>query len=221
MTRVGGNASHDGRRELGELARRLTGGGPARPDGRAGPVRFAPQDDPDRAGWELRSAFIAASGRDFEEEELLADEAVLDPDLDRWGLAAIEWSRSDRWVEVTVRLSEGGETREGSDAGPAAEVEATTARATAAALARALGGLFRVELVDLAEAAVADQPVRLAALRIAGPTGRGLSIGVAAQAGGRDRLEAVARAVLDAANRRFRLGWTSPDEKVLRGFYAR
>lgn len=213
--------SRDGWHELGAIARRLTSGGPARLNGHAGPVRFAPRDDPERAVWELRSALIAASGRDVDEDELLADEAALEADPGRWALASIEWSRSGAWVEVTVRLQEGRETCEGTDAGPAGEAEAAAARATAAALAQALGRLYRVELADLADAEVAGRPVRLAALRLAGPTGTGLCIGVAPAAGGRNRLEAAARAVLDAANRRFRLGWTSPDAKVLREFYAR
>lgn len=218
---MGANGSYGDRRELGELARRLSAAGPARAGARGDGLRFAPRDDPDRARWELRSAWLVAGGPEVDEEDLLADESVLEPELDRWALASIEWTREGGWLRATVRLVEGGAAREGTEEGPAGEIEPTVARATAAAVAGAVGDLFRVELLDLAQARVAGQSVRLAALRIASPTGRTLSIGVASEAGGRDRLEAVARAVLDAANRRFRLGWASADAKVLRSFYAR
>lgn len=207
-------------REIERILGRLTGadGATVSGNGRIRHVRLIPSDGPEEAVWGARSALAAAAGHAVPEEEVDTAPEV-DESPGRWVLASIQWSRERERSEVVVRLEEYGRCTEGRRACAPDDIERATAEATVMALQEALEGQSFVSLSDLRRTDLAGREAWLAAVSLTGPGRREMRVGVAMVQGGRSRLEAVARAVLDGMNRAFRRRWPDADQRALAKFF--
>jgi len=121
-------------------------------------------------------------------------------------LAALDYRFRGNWVEIDVSLEYGGRLLSGSAQGSAVASHPLrlVAQATLGALAAGLPGmdvLFTVE--DVSSARLAGWAVMVVGVGVVGPDGDEVLTGSCLVRG--DEREAVARATLDAVNRRFAL----------------